>query len=129
MAKKAQIIRGSTQTVPIDISEIFPSPSTGRNLVGGKAYLTVKPTTSVASDDTSDTAAIIKIDLPSAGTFSVHPSTNILSFPLAPADTVNLTPGIYSWGAQTKEADGTITEIQFDPSTVELVADVSRRTN
>lgn len=122
---KAQIIRGSTQSVPIDISSIFPDPINGRNLAGGKAYLTVKPESAVNTDTVDDNAAVIKIDL----TFVTHPASNIISFPLAPADTNTVAIGTYAWGAQTKESNGTITEFQFDPKTVDVIADVTRRTN
>lgn len=121
----AKLIRGSDQTVSFDVSEFFTDPDTDRNLNNGMAFLTIKPADSVAGDDTSDSAAVLKKDL----TVATHPSDGIVSFELNPADTVSITPGEYAWGAQTKESNGEITEFLFDPEIVEIVADITRRTS
>lgn len=122
---KATLMRGSNQSVAFDVSEVFTDPENGRNLDGGTAYLTVKPASAVNTDDVNDTAAVIKKDVE----IVTHPENGIITFNLVPEDTVNVTPGKYVWGAQTKEADGTITEFIFNPEDVTLIGDITRRTN
>jgi hypothetical protein len=120
---KAQIMRGSTQSIPLDVSDVFTDPTT-RNLDGGTAFFTVKPVDQVDTDDTSDSAAVITKDV----SITTHPTDGIVTFDLAPSDTESVTPGTYAWGAQTKESDGTITEFVFNPSKVTVVGDINRRT-
>lgn len=109
MSNKGEIVRGDDQTISI------PTPKVFTNTIGASVALFVVPLTSNPPDTYLDSTALITVQL---GPFAIQ----VDSFDFSISNLASLIPlGNYKWYARYKTADGKLTSITFDPSTVEVI--------
>lgn len=111
---KLTFFRGDDVSIPFTI--------TGVDLTGVTVYFTVKPEDSVDTDSTTDAAAVIKKQT----TTHSDPTNGKTIIDLSSTDT-NVTPGIYKWDIQTKDASGKIQTRVSQLQDIEILADATRR--
>ena len=109
------IIRGDTTNITLTLTD---QDGDAIDLTGATVFFTAKPD---FDNDILDAAAVITKEVTSHS----DPTNGITVIPLTPSDT-DITPGIYQYDVQVKDAGGSI--FSLPARQLKVIEDVTRRT-
>lgn len=110
------LVRGDTRNITVIITD---SDDNREDISTDTFFFTVK-----SKLEDTDANAVISIDIGTGD--HTDPTNGETQLQIAPADTINLSPGRYWWDMQRKTASGDLNT--YGPGVVEIKSDVTIRT-